>query len=93
MKMIEIRQNIHQKIDQLSLEQLALMMEFLEFLEFKSAASHTSAVLTTSLNQSGDPVLTGSTIADLLQVAGTWKGNDFEDCLQSVYEARLPAEF
>jgi hypothetical protein len=93
MTTIEIRQNIHQKIDQLSLEQLALMMEFLEFLQFKSTKSFTSDILTTSLEQLGDPVLTGSTIADLLQVAGAWKGDDFEDCLQSVYDARLPAEF
>ena len=93
MTTIEIRQIIHQKIDRLSSEQLALMMEFLEFLQFKSAKSNASATLTTSLEQSGEPVLTGSTIADLLQVAGTWKGNDFEKCLQSVYDARLPAEF
>jgi hypothetical protein len=93
MTTVEIRQNIHQKIDRLSLEQLALMMEFLEFLQFKSAKSLTSVVLTTSLEQSGEPILTGSTIADLLQVAGTWKGDDFEDCLKSVYDARLAAEF
>ncbi len=80
MTTIEIRQIIHQKIDRLSSEQLALMMEFLEFLQFKSksAKSNASAALTTSLDRSGEPVLTGSTIADLLQVAGTWEGNDFE---------------
>ena len=93
MTTIEIRQSIHQQIDRLSSEQLALMIEFLEFLQFKSAKSPSSAILSTSLELSGEPILTGSKIADLLQVAGTWHGNDFEECLQSVYEARLPAEF
>jgi hypothetical protein len=93
MTTVEIRQNIHQKVEQLSLEQLALMMEFLEFLQFKSAKSLPSAVVTISSEQLGAPVLTGSTIADLLQVTGAWQGDDFEDCLQSVYDARLPAEF
>ena len=31
--------------------------------------------------------------ASLLKHAGTWVGDDFEDCLQAVYDARLPAKF
>lgn len=34
---IEIRQKIHQQIEQLLPEQLDLLAEFLEFLQFKSA--------------------------------------------------------
>lgn len=29
----------------------------------------------------------------LLRHAGTWAGNDFEECLESVYETRSPLEF
>ena len=29
----------------------------------------------------------------LLRHAGTWEGEDFEDCLQSVYDNRGPLEF
>lgn len=29
----------------------------------------------------------------LLRHAGTWSGDDLEDCLQMVYEDRLPLEF
>jgi hypothetical protein len=36
MTLIEIRQKIHQQIDQLLPEQLDLLAEFLEFLQFKS---------------------------------------------------------
>ncbi|HEY9631562.1 MAG TPA: hypothetical protein V6C84_30085 [Coleofasciculaceae cyanobacterium] len=42
---------------------------------------------------SGEPVLYGSKALDLLKFAGTWEGDDFEDCLQLVYETRSKAEF
>ena len=29
----------------------------------------------------------------LLRHAGTWAGNDFEECLQLVYDTRAPLEF
>jgi hypothetical protein len=34
-----------------------------------------------------------STGASLLKYAGTWVGDDLEECLQAVYDARLPAKF
>ena len=39
------------------------------------------------------PVLRGSKAEDLLKFVGTWQGDDFEECLQAVYETRLSAEF
>ncbi|WP_041741308.1 hypothetical protein [Calothrix sp. PCC 6303] len=39
------------------------------------------------------PILRGSKAEDLLKFAGTWQGNDFEECLQLVYETRSQAEF
>jgi hypothetical protein len=89
MTALEMRKELHQRIDQLSPEQLALLADFLEFLQFK----HFKSVASTSLVQAGEPVLTGSTIKDLLQFTGTWEGDDFEECLQGVYDTRLPAEF
>ena len=47
----------------------------------------------------GDSEVTGadneppSTAGSLLAFAGTWVGNDLEDCLQSVYDSRVQAEF
>lgn len=89
MTALKMREELHQRIDQLSPEQLALLADFLEFLQFKQFKS----VASTSPVQAGEPVLTGSTIEDLLQFAGTWQGDDFEECLQWVYDTRLPAEF
>lgn len=40
-----------------------------------------------------EPLLRGSQASDLLQFAGTWAGDDFEECLQLVYETRSEAEF
>jgi hypothetical protein len=34
-----------------------------------------------------------STAADLLPFAGTWEGDDFEECLRLVYETRSQARF
>ncbi len=34
-----------------------------------------------------------STAESLLRFAGTWVGDDFEECLQATYNSKLPAEF
>lgn len=34
-----------------------------------------------------------STAQSLLKYAGTWEGDDFEECLQLVYDTRSPLEF
>ncbi|MBP0018073.1 MAG: hypothetical protein J7647_11005 [Cyanobacteria bacterium SBLK] len=44
-------------------------------------------------NQDSEPILRGSKAKDLLEFAGTWQGDDFEDCLQLVYDNRSQAEF
>lgn len=89
----EIRQQIHQQVDQLPLDQLAVVAEFLEFLQFKLAKTPDAPTPLQPSSESGEPILTGSTMADLVKFAGTWQGDDFEDCLQAVYDARLPTEF
>lgn len=43
--------------------------------------------------QAGEPILRGSKAKDLLQFAGTWQGDDFEECLQLVYDTRSQTEF
>lgn len=93
MTTIEIRQQVHQQIDQLPPEQLTLVAEFLEFLQFKRAKTADASTQLQVLTEAREPVLTGSTVADLVKFAGTWQGDDFEECLQAVYDARLPAEF
>ncbi len=43
--------------------------------------------------QDGEPILRGTKAKDLLKFAGTWQGDDFEECLQLVYDTRSPSEF
>ena len=78
----EIRQKLHQQIDQLPADLLIFVADFLDFLKFKLASYPKPA--------SSDIVSTG---ADLLKFAGTWQGDDFDDCLQAVYENRTKTEF
>lgn len=90
----EIRQKLHQQIDQLPSDLLLFVADFLDFLKFRSAnETELSPASPTLEAEAGEPVLTGSTGADLMQFVGTWQGDDFEDCLQAVYKNRSPAEF
>ena len=93
----EIRQKLHHQIDRLPSDLLGLVSDFLELLTFK--LSRTTEVAAPTVQQpiaeidTPEPVLNGSIGAELLQFAGTWRGDDFEECLQTVYETRSPAEF
>lgn len=42
--------------------------------------------------QDAQPILRGSKAKDLIQFAGTWEGDDFEDCLGLVYQTRSQIE-
>lgn len=77
----DIRTKIHQQIEQLSPEQLSQVSKLL------------SGLASQPHQQKSDIPQTQSTARDLLQFAGTWQGKDFEDCLQTVYDDRLPAQF
>jgi hypothetical protein len=60
-----------------------LLAETLNFLRF----------LKTKPDSEPSVILKGSQAEDLLKFAGTWQGDDFEECLQLVYETRSQAEF
>lgn len=90
----EIRQKLHQQIDQLPSDLLVLVSDFLEFVMFKRAKANKPADVSPVLEaEAGEPILRGSTGADLVQFVGAWQGDDFETCLQAVYKTRSPAEF
>jgi hypothetical protein len=36
---------------------------------------------------------TGASLLAALPTINTWQGDDFKDCLQSVYDSRSPAQF
>lgn len=90
----DIRQKLHQQIDQLPADFLLLAAEFLEFLKSRYASAPPPSVPSSLPDvEEGEPILLGSTGADLLQFSGTWQGEDFEECLEAVYETRSPAKF
>ena len=90
----DMRQKLHRQIDQLPSDCLVVAVEFLEFLASRqSKRADVSASPSPFETGVGEPVLRGSTGSDLLQFAGTWQGDDFEECLEAAYEMRSPAEF
>lgn len=66
-------------------------LDYLEYLKTKQNISDFKPANTTI--QDSEPILRGSKAKDLLQFAGTWQGDDFEECLQLVYDTRSQAEF
>jgi len=78
---------------------LSETLDFLRFLKTKDTQIDFVTTLAATSNSpqpldlEATPIIRGSTAGDLLKFAGTWQGNDFEECLQLVYETRSQAEF
>ncbi len=75
-----VQQWVIHSLSQLSSENLLLIANFVSFLQQQSSPPASSQPKQASL-------------ADLLEVAGSWEGNDLRDCLQLVHESRAPLEF
>jgi hypothetical protein len=66
-----------------------LLVEVLQFLRFIKTARPSPTILPTHTA----PPSTGRSLLAHLQTIGTWQGNDFEECLQSVYATRSQTNF
>mgnify|MGYP006278982631 FL=1 len=73
MSVSSFRENIEENLSKLSSERLRLVADFITFL-----------VQQETQEESQSQTVEGS----LLSHTGTWEGDDFEDCLQTVYETR-----
>jgi hypothetical protein len=63
-------------------------------LKYLQTQQNANSIKTTSLSsEDSEPILRDSKAKDLLEFAGTWQGEDFEDCLQLVYDTRSQAKF
>ncbi|MEI2580451.1 hypothetical protein [Scytonema sp. PRP1] len=82
----ELRQKIEQQLAQLPPEQLSLVSDFLDSLQSKSTMSQRPL-------RRLAPIKRGTKAGELLKFAGTWQGNDLEDCLRLVKETRSKAQF
>jgi hypothetical protein len=101
MNVIELRHQITEWLDQLSSEHLELVASFVDFLHQKqlqgvgiSQHNHSKAIQTEmseaiAVDDSG---VQGSMLADLLEFAGAWEGDDLRECLKLVREQRAPVE-
>ena len=72
----KLRQKIEQQLDQLSPEQLSLVSNLLDSLLLKSSTSQRPL-------RRLAPIKRGSKAVDLPKFAGTWQGNDLEECIDS----------
>lgn len=68
----------------------SILAETLDYLEYLKTRKIKPVDIS---HKDEEPILRGSKAKDLLQFAGTWQGNDFEECLQLVYDTRSQAEF
>ncbi|AOX04312.1 hypothetical protein BJP34_14615 [Moorena producens PAL-8-15-08-1] len=72
---------------------LAQILDYLEYLKTRATSPDTLSSPVPTKNEDGKPILHGSKAKDLLKFAGTWQGDDFEECLQLVIDTRSQAEF
>ncbi|MBD2603315.1 hypothetical protein H6G81_01925 [Scytonema hofmannii FACHB-248] len=82
----ELRQKIEQQLAQLPPDQLFQVSDFLDSLQNKGSTSDRTL-------RRLPPIKRGSKAVDLLKFAGTWQGNDLEECLHFVHETRSKAQF
>jgi hypothetical protein len=83
---LELHQKIEQQISQLPTEQLGLVSDFLDSIQAKNTVNQTPL-------RRISPIKRGKKAGDLLRYAGTWHGDDLEDCLRLVEETRSQTQF
>ena len=79
MNTIELRQQIEQNLSEISPDNLKIIAEFVEFIKDKQERIQLTSSSITYKPASG---------RSILRHAGTWVGDDLEDCLQLVYLTR-----
>ncbi|WP_413163184.1 hypothetical protein ACL6C3_28290 [Capilliphycus salinus ALCB114379] len=86
MNTVQLRQKIESQLNQLSPERLALVSDFLDSIESTEPTDSSSL-------RKLPPIKRGKTAKDLLKYAGTWQGDDLEDCLNIVHKTRSETQF
>lgn len=71
-----------------------ILEQTLDYLEYLKTRKNSNVIKPVGVPvQDGEPILRGSKAKDLLKFARTWQGDDFQECLQLVYDTRSQAEF
>jgi hypothetical protein len=90
--MTTIKEQLLAAIETTSEPILEQTLDYLEYLKSRKNSDDIIKPVGVSV-QDGEPIRRGSKAKDLLKFAGTWQGDDFEECLQLVYDTRSQAEF
>ncbi|MEA5503455.1 hypothetical protein VB735_10100 [Halotia wernerae UHCC 0503] len=89
-----LKEQLIREIESMPEELLAEVLDFAGFIKAKREKQQTPLEHSAELpSRKLSPILRGSKAEDLLKFAGTWQGDDFEECFQEVYETRSPAQF
>ncbi|PMB52861.1 DUF2281 domain-containing protein [Fischerella thermalis CCMEE 5201] len=91
-----IKEQITQELEKLSEPLLQEILDFVQFLQTKQQQrilSPEQPQLQQNLNDNSQTPYRPASGRSLLRHAGTWAGDDFEECLQSVYATRGKAKF
>ncbi len=86
MNQSQLRQKIETQLDQLSLERLTLVSQFLDAIQAEKS-------LDSPKLRKIQPIRRGKKARDLVRHIGTWQGDDLEDCLEFVRATRSKTKF
>ncbi|HBL12770.1 MAG TPA: hypothetical protein DD379_15485 [Cyanobacteria bacterium UBA11162] len=81
---LELRQKINQQLETLLPEQLALVSAFLDTLQPIQKKPPLRKLT---------PIKRNNPAINLMQFAGTWQGNDLDECRNFVHKNRTQAKF
>ncbi|AUB43559.1 MAG: DUF2281 domain-containing protein [Nostoc sp.] len=91
-----IKEQITQELEKLPEPLLQEILDFVQFLQTKQQQrilSPEQPQLQQNPNDNSQTPYRPASGRSLLRHAGTWAGDDFEECLQSVYATRGKAKF
>ncbi|MDZ8084316.1 DUF2281 domain-containing protein [Fischerella thermalis CCMEE 5330] len=91
-----IKEQITQELEKLPEPLLQEILDFVQFLQTKQQQrilSPEQPQLEQNPNDNSQTSYRPASGRSLLRHAGTWAGDDFEECLQSVYATRGKAKF
>jgi hypothetical protein len=72
----------------------SILEQIFDYLEYLKTRKQQLPIPSVQASHSAEePILRGSKAKDLLKFAKTWEGDDFEECLQLVYDTRSQTEF
>ena len=83
-----IKEELSQEIESTPEPLLIEVLDFLRFIKSQQRSMGHSMDKLPQVSSSINSISTGRSLLEHLQTMGTWQGDDFEECLQTVYATR-----